>query len=224
MNNSETYLFLLVQSMCQKADSLSLPPIAELYANMLLDLVLHIAHVIVLARALSQDQTNGVSVGGTLEAPTFPRFLTKNPLPDGFPWGNKTADNSNPYTEVPDTGVTRQYQFTISRAQKSPDGYLKTLLLVNDQFPGPTIEANWGDYIEGESPSQIAKERANLAQTADTSLVQVTNMISAPEEGTALHWHGLLQTATPWYDGVPSVQQCPVAPGAVFTYDPPFLL
>ncbi|KAI9827479.1 MAG: hypothetical protein M1832_004829 [Thelocarpon impressellum] len=30
--------------------------------------------------------------------------------------------------------------------------------------------------------------------------------------------HGFLQKETPWYDGVPSVQQCPIAPGASFTY------
>jgi FtsP/CotA-like multicopper oxidase with cupredoxin domain len=48
--------------------------------------------------------------------------------------------------------------------------------------------------------------------------VTVHNAITGPEEGTALHWHGILQKATPWMDGVPSVQQCPIAPGASFTY------
>lgn len=28
----------------------------------------------------------------------------------------------------------------------------------------------------------------------------------------------ILQRATPWFDGVPSVQQCPIAPGKSFTY------
>ena len=28
----------------------------------------------------------------------------------------------------------------------------------------------------------------------------------------------ILQKLTPWYDGVPSVQQCPIAPGSSFTY------
>lgn len=37
-------------------------------------------------------------------------------------------------------------------------------------------------------------------------------------EGTALHWHGFLQKETPYYDGVPSVTQCPIAPGSTFTY------
>ncbi|MCJ1387718.1 hypothetical protein MMC18_000561 [Xylographa bjoerkii] len=48
--------------------------------------------------------------------------------------------------------------------------------------------------------------------------VQVHNQIYGPEEGTSLHWHGLLQKATPWFDGVPAVQQCPIAPNASFTY------
>lgn len=49
------------------------------------------------------------------------------------------------------------------------------------------------------------------------NLVEVTNNITGPEEGTSLHWHGMLQTGTPWYDGVPSVSQCPIAPGGSFT-------
>ena len=101
-------------------------------------------------RALSQDQTNGASLWGTLDAPTFPQFLTSNPLPDGFPWGTKTANNSNPYRQTPNTGITRHYQFRLSRAQIAPDGYLKNVILINGQFPGPVIEANWGDYIEGK--------------------------------------------------------------------------
>ena len=109
-------------------------------------------------RALSQVQTNGASLWGTLNAPTFPQFLTSNPLPNGFPWGAKTASNSNPYKEAPNTGITRHYKFTLSRSQISPDGYLKDVILVNEQFPGPIIEANWGDYIEGKPlPSQTSK-------------------------------------------------------------------
>lgn len=73
----------------------------------------------------------------------------------------------------------------------------RSALLINGQFPAPTIEANWGDTLN----------------------IQVCNNIEGPEEGTALHWHGLLQKKTPWADGVPSVGQCPIAPGACFTYN-----
>lgn len=88
------------------------------------------------------------------------------------------------------------YNFDIARGFKSPDGVNRSVLLVNGQFPGPTIEANWGDTIT----------------------VNVCNKITGPEDGTALHWHGILQKSTPWYDGVPAVEQCPIAPGTCMTY------
>lgn len=33
-----------------------------------------------------------------------------------------------------------------------------------------------------------------------------------------MHWHGIQNKGTSWYDGVPSVSQCPIAPGSSFTY------
>lgn len=95
---------------------------------------------------------------------------------------------------VAGTGPT--YNFNIARGFIAPDGVNRSALLVNGAFPAPTIEANWGDTIT----------------------VNVCNHITGPEEGTALHWHGILQKTTPWFDGVPSVQQCPIAPGQCFTY------
>ncbi|RAL64146.1 hypothetical protein DID88_002039 [Monilinia fructigena] len=93
------------------------------------------------------------------------------PLPQGFPWGDKTANNTNPYIAPPNTGVIRRYHFTVQRGKASPDGYQRDVILVN-----------------------------------------------GPEEGTALHWHGLLQKTSQWFDGVPGVQQCPIPPGGSFTY------
>lgn len=118
------------------------------------------------------------------------------PLPNGFPWGTKTVINTNQLTDPPNTGVIRSYNFTIKRETKSPDGYSKPVLIINGQFPGPLIEANWGDTIQ----------------------VTVNNAITGPEEGTALHWHGILQKTSQWMDGVPGVQQCPIPPGGSFTY------
>lgn len=64
---------------------------------------------------------------------------------------------------------------------------------MNGQFPGPLIEANWGDTIK----------------------VKVINEL---DEGTAMHWHGQHMRLTPEADGVPSVTQCPIAPGKEMTY------
>ncbi|KAH8672006.1 Cupredoxin [Tricladium varicosporioides] len=118
------------------------------------------------------------------------------PLPQGFPWGPRNANNTDPYKDTPNTGVIRRYDFTISRGKKAPDGYQKDVLLINGQFPGPLIEANWGDTIQ----------------------VTVHNKITGPGEGTALHWHGILQKTSQWFDGVPGVSQCPIPPGGSFTY------
>lgn len=88
------------------------------------------------------------------------------------------------------------YNFNIARGFISPDGVNRSVILINNEFPGPLIEANWGDTIT----------------------VNVCNKITGPEEGTSMHWHGILQKTTPWYDGVPAVDQCPIAPGACMTY------
>jgi FtsP/CotA-like multicopper oxidase with cupredoxin domain len=44
----------------------------------------------------------------------------------------------------------------------------------------------------------------------DWILFKITNDLT--DEGTTLHAHGLFQTETPWYDGVPAVAQCPITP------------
>ncbi|MCJ1296813.1 hypothetical protein MMC34_008380, partial [Xylographa carneopallida] len=111
-----------------------------------------------LTASLPQTATNGLSTLGTLNAPTLPDFLTdlNTPLPNGFPWGSRTANNTNPYIEslVPVTGVIRPYVFTISRGTIAPDGVSRSVILINGQFPGPTIEANWGDTIQLSNMSQ----------------------------------------------------------------------
>jgi len=143
------------------------------------------------------DFFTGASSLGQLSSPRFPRFIN-GPHPGGAatPWGGRTASNTNPYhlPNVPNTGMTRSYAWTITNTTLAPDGVSLPLLVVNGQFPGPLIEANWGDWIE----------------------VAVTNGLEI--EGTALHWHGFLQTSTPYFDGVPGVSQCPIAPGKTFTY------
>ena len=149
-----------------------------------------------IAGTLTQDITNGVSQLGTLNARTLPAFLTNNPLPNGFPWNTDTAFNTNYYVNSPSTGVTRSYTFNVSRVTLQPDGFSKDMIVVNGAFPGPTIEANWGDEIS----------------------VTVQNDITGPEEPLAMHWHGFLQRGTPWMDGVPGYTQCPITPGQSFTY------
>ncbi|KAI0204148.1 multicopper oxidase [Astrocystis sublimbata] len=155
-----------------------------------------------LSGALSPSAQGGCSLWGTFKAPKLPCWVPTDI--EGFgrpsftiPWGDRTSENSHPYTEAPHTEYIRKYDFNISRGVIAPDGYEKSVILVNGQFPGPLIEANWGDYIE-----------VNVHN----------NIIEEPQEGTAIHWHGFLQTDNPWEDGTPGVSQCPIAPSTSFTY------
>ncbi|KAI0018816.1 multicopper oxidase [Xylariomycetidae sp. FL0641] len=150
-----------------------------------------------LCGALTSKAQNGKSVWGTVAARALPFFLAGNHGSHVVPWGEKTAKGNNPYQDIPFTGVTRHYEFNISRGMIAPDGYEKSVILVNDQYPGPLVEANWGDWIEVKVNNNIDEEML---------------------EGTTMHWHGLLQTNIEWEDGVPGVSQCPIAPGKSQTY------
>lgn len=93
------------------------------------------------AWTLPQSVTNGDSKWGTLDAPRLPEF--RKP-------GSPFTDQDGTYSSIPSTGVVRRYNFTIHTAHFMPDGVPKEMMVVNNQFPGPMIEANWGDWIEGQ--------------------------------------------------------------------------
>lgn len=61
---------------------------------------------------------------------------------------------------------TRTFSWNITSALLRPDGVSREVILINDDFPGPTIEARSGDDI----------------------VVNVRNYL---EEGISFHWHGL---------------------------------
>ncbi|TGO22870.1 hypothetical protein BPAE_0152g00250 [Botrytis paeoniae] len=138
-----------------------------------------------LVASLSQLETNGLSLWGTLDVPQLPLYNSTNAPQTSL---------QNTYGAIPNTGRTVYYDWTISRGYIAPDGVNKSVILINGQFPGPLLDANWGDMIQ----------------------VTVRNYIK--DEGTTIHWHGLLQSGTPWMDGVPGISQCPISPGSQFTY------
>ncbi|KAF9893207.1 laccase, multicopper oxidase, benzenediol:oxygen oxidorectuctase [Aspergillus nanangensis] len=76
----------------------------------------------------------------------------------------------------------------------APDGYERQVLVFNGSYPGPLIEADWGD----------------------TLIIHVANELT--DNGTTVHWHGIRQHGTNPFDGVPGVTQCPIAPGDSMTY------
>merc|ERR1712000_131312 len=87
----------------------------------------------------------------------------------------------------------RSYNLTLHPGTRAPDGVSREVYLINDQQPGPLIEAVEGDDLD----------------------IYVQNNL--PVEQT-IHWHGLLQRGTPGMDGVPGVTQFPIPPQGNFTY------
>ncbi|TGZ77073.1 hypothetical protein EX30DRAFT_366980 [Ascodesmis nigricans] len=108
-------------------------------------------------------------------------------------WGSFSIDDDE-HTIWPNTGVTREYTFTISETTEAPDGVSRPVMLVNGQYPGPTIEANWGDFVK----------------------VTVKNELRT--NGTGIHWHGVRQLNSVYADGTAAVTECPIAPGRSHSY------
>lgn len=110
-----------------------------------------------LTNTLSQVQQNGGGNWGMLPSPQLPKWVNgpnaREPFRGGAPWGGITTCNSNPYTSQPNTATTRYYDFHVAECTIAPDGVqLENEICINGQFPGPLIEANYGDYIQGMTP------------------------------------------------------------------------
>ncbi|KAF2423419.1 hypothetical protein EJ08DRAFT_451466 [Tothia fuscella] len=102
--------------------------------------------------------------------------------------------NTNSYTHTPKTCKVINYTFDITNTTKSPDGVKRLVMLVNGKMPGPPIKASWGDTV----------------------VVTVNNKLQ--NNGTSIHFHGIRQLNNNMNDGVPSITQCPIAPGQSMTY------
>ncbi|KAI4183414.1 MAG: hypothetical protein LQ348_004687 [Seirophora lacunosa] len=109
--------------------------------------------------------------------------------------GGQQFDISTDYeTKVP-TGITRKYTLVADEMNITADGVLMPYGKVfNQQYPGPWIQACWGDSLE----------------------ITVKNKLT--HNGTTIHWHGLRQYQTLEHDGVNAITQCPIAPGDSYTY------
>ncbi|GES72658.1 multicopper oxidase [Rhizophagus clarus] len=105
------------------------------------------------------------------------------------------TDYFKPITQLHFTNkpVTRYYHLTLKKVKISPDGFERTVWSVNGQLPGPIIQANKGDRL----------------------VINVTNNFDDP---ASIHWHGMFQHGTNWYDGVPGQTQCPIPNDISFIY------
>lgn len=90
------------------------------------------------------------------------------------------------------TLVTRRREYTLVITYASNSS---SIILINDQFPGPLLEAELNDIL----------------------IVHVKNELPVNEE-VSVHFHGMLVRQTPHMDGVAYVTQMPIPSGQQFTH------
>ncbi|OLN86479.1 Laccase-2-like protein 3 [Colletotrichum chlorophyti] len=110
-------------------------------------------------------------------------------------WGGSYSLDSDYEILTPPEGKLRTFDFTISNLTDiAPDGVHRPGMLINNQFPGPTIEVDWGDYVQ----------------------IHVHNQLQ--DNGTSIHWHGMHLRNGNDQDGANGVTECPIPPGQSKTY------
>ncbi|KAJ5981399.1 Multicopper oxidase type 2 [Penicillium canescens] len=101
------------------------------------------------------------------------------------------------FLQVMPPAWTKQVHFDLDLTWQNgaPDGNMREMIFMNDQFPGPELRLNQGD--------------------GDNVEVLVHN--SLPFNIT-VHFHGIEQRNTAWSDGIPGLTQKPIQPGHSWTY------
>ncbi|XP_038059493.1 laccase-2-like isoform X2 [Patiria miniata] len=77
----------------------------------------------------------------------------------------------------------------------SVDGFPRAISVINQAFPGPSIQICTGDEV----------------------VINVDNQMTN-NEGVTIHWHGLFQNGSQFMDGLPMVTQCPIPSPGKFQY------
>ncbi|KAJ0661588.1 putative laccase [Helianthus annuus] len=88
---------------------------------------------------------------------------------------------------------THYHDFVIQETKVTKLCKTQTVMTVNGQLPGPTLEVNNGDSL-------------------------VINVVNRAKENVTIHWHGVRQITTAWADGPEFITQCPIRPGGSYTY------
>ena len=115
--------------------------------------------------------------------------------------------------------VTRRFYLTVSQMTGHPDGFVRRmigmptmLVKTNRQTPNHLILLISVTGFNGTSPGP-----AITVNAGDRIIARVKNIDIV--DGTAMHWHGILQTLSNNMDGVVGVTQSKIMIGETFEYN-----
>ncbi|KAE8729519.1 Laccase-17 [Hibiscus syriacus] len=94
----------------------------------------------------------------------------------------------------PVLGITRHYKFDVKLHNVTRLCHTKSIVSMNEQFPGPRIVAREGDQL----------------------LIKVVNHVP---NNISIHWHGIRQLRSGWADGSAYVTHCPIQTGQSYVYN-----
>lgn len=105
--------------------------------------------------------------------------------------------------QMPNSDGIIRHQWTIRKMDIVLPGYTQSNPSYGiEQSNSGIVEPGWKVHI--------------VANEGDVIEVLVKNGLD--QEGTSLHWHGMMQNGTNWSDGATGATQRPIAPGATFLY------
>ncbi len=143
------------------------------------------------------------TIAATSSSTLYRSFSYFSNINDAHQAVNKNASHEetlgirlHPQDHVSRPPTTTTYHWNITSGFHSPDGVKKEVYLVNDVFPGPTIECRSGDRL----------------------IVHVTNGLDSGE-GVSIHWHGLEMRNSMGMDGAVGFTQCPIPAEKTLVYD-----
>lgn len=107
----------------------------------------------------------------------------------------------------------KTFDLTLTWEEHAPDGRAREMILVNGQFPAPTLEIDQGDEVEVVVHNKLPYNSTvhfHGTEPEKPSVSWQTPRLT-PKSGVQMH-------LTPWSDGVPGVTQRQIQPGRSFAY------
>ncbi|KAG6909048.1 hypothetical protein DXG01_002200 [Tephrocybe rancida] len=112
--------------------------------------------------------------------------------------------------------AVKEVTLNISNKQLAPDGFLRSTIVANGQYPGPAITAFKGQTLRVKVNNHLVRKLVKIK----VPLLKKPQTDSSMRRSTTVSFDGIFQTAqSSFNEGSAFVTTCPIAPGASYTYE-----